>query len=93
MFRFSFLTVEVGAYLPPYTSINVYFMKDLIAGIKRIMKVQEMKYLYVPQYETLSLGKILRFAQGYQGVFDFLPVEKDLLQLPRQVRIIVFTHE
>ena len=27
-----FLTVEVGAYLPPKDAISIYFLKDLITG-------------------------------------------------------------
>ena len=44
----SFLTVEVGYYLPPYETINIYFMKELLAKKKRHIKGDQVKYLYVP---------------------------------------------
>ena len=33
--NYRFLTVEVGAYLPEYHCISVYFLKDLICGKKK----------------------------------------------------------
>ena len=33
--NYRFLTTEVGAYLPEYTQISVYFLKDLLAGKKK----------------------------------------------------------
>jgi len=32
---YNFLTLDVGAYLPQYDTITVYFLKDLIAGSKK----------------------------------------------------------
>ena len=29
------LTVDAKAYLPPYETITIYFLKDLIAGIRK----------------------------------------------------------
>jgi hypothetical protein len=42
------LTVDVGYYLPAFTTINVYFMKDLLAMKKKAIKVTDVKHLYVP---------------------------------------------
>lgn len=30
-----FLTVEVGAYLPPKENVTIYFLKDLITGKRK----------------------------------------------------------
>jgi len=32
----NFLTIEVGAYLPPFENITVYHMKDLLSGSKKV---------------------------------------------------------
>ena len=32
---FMFLTVDAGAYLPPYDTVTIYFLKDLICGQKK----------------------------------------------------------
>ena len=33
--NYRFLTTEVGAYLPEYTQISMYFLKDILAGKKK----------------------------------------------------------
>ena len=58
----SLLTVDVGLYLPCYKVINVYFMKALMSGKKKAVKIANMKYLYAPQYTSLSVEKLLAFA-------------------------------
>ena len=32
----NFLTIEVGAYLPPYENVTIYHLKDLISGLKKV---------------------------------------------------------
>ena len=78
------LTVDVGYYLPPYKSINVYFMKDLMAKRKRAIKINDVKHLYAPQYDSLSISKILDFAAAYPSVEEHLPDPRDIPMLPRQ---------
>ena len=36
-----FLTVEAGAFLPSYDTVTIYFLKDLIGGVK------QCKYLFI----------------------------------------------
>ena len=57
---FGFLTVEVGAFLPSYHTVSIYFLKgkypflfespcaDLISGQKKHVQCSKVKYLYVP---------------------------------------------
>ena len=61
----SLLTVDVGYYLPTFTTINVFFMKDILSMRKKAIKVTEVKHLYVPQYESLSCAKILEYAENH----------------------------
>ncbi len=72
---FGFLSVEVKAYLCAYECLTIYFLKDLVAGKKKCkslpvidnpplldIKCDEIHYLFVPQYEALSISKILELA-------------------------------
>ncbi len=79
----SLLTVDVGCYLPHYETITIYFMKDILAGKKKALKVSEMKYLFVPQYESLSVKRILEFASSFPRVYEYFPIEKEVHSLPR----------
>ena len=78
------LTVDVGLYLPPYKCLNVYFMKALVAGKKKAIKTTAVRHLYAPQYDTLSVGKLLDFAAAYAAVEEYLPEARDIPLLPRQ---------
>ncbi len=48
--------------------------------------------MFVPQYESLSLDRILNKAHEWQIVWEYLPDERDLHRLPRQwVISVIFT--
>ena len=32
----NFLSVDVGAYLPTYEHVTIYFLKELISGVKKV---------------------------------------------------------
>ena len=78
------LTVDVGYYLPPYKCINVYFMKALMSRKKKALKTTDIKHLYAPQYDSLSVSKLLDFAAAYSAVEEHLPEPRDIPLLPRQ---------
>ena len=78
------LTVDVGYYMPPYKSVNVYFLKALISGKKRAIKTNDVRHLYAPQYDSLSISKILEFASAFPAVNEYLPEARDIPALPRQ---------
>ena len=65
---FGFLSVTVGHYLCDYRCLTIYFLKDLVSGQKKCkynlivlikppldIKCDNIKYIFVPQYESLSL--------------------------------------
>jgi hypothetical protein len=62
-------------------------MKEVIAGRKKAIKTTDVKHLYAPQYETLSMEKILQFAFQLDRarITNFMPDDKDIPFLPRQV--------
>ena len=41
--------------------------------------------MYAPQYKSLSISEILGFALRYPVIRRYLPEEKDMAMLPRQV--------
>lgn len=43
----NFLAIDVGAYLPPYETITIYHMKDLVAGKKKVCSLLNSLYIYI----------------------------------------------
>ena len=52
---------------------------------KLAIKAADVKYLYAPQYKSLSIKELLEFAADYHEVEDYFPEARDLPMLPRQV--------
>jgi len=73
--------------MPPFHTINVYFLKQILDTTKKSIKVDKVRVLYVPQYEALSSGEILRWAFARMpAIAEYFPDERDIHMLPRQVR-------
>ena len=32
---YTFMSIDGGAYLPPFETVTVYFLKDLVAGLRK----------------------------------------------------------
>ena len=47
------------------------------------IKASEVQTLNVPQYESLSIKKLLDFAAAYNQVADYFPDPREISQLPR----------
>ena len=69
--------------MPSYKTVSVYWMKDLLSKKKKAIKASEVQTLNVPQYESLSIKKLLDFAAAYNEVEDFFPDPREIPQLPR----------
>ena len=93
---YQFLTIDVGAVLPPHDCLNIYFLKDLVMGRKKckcpfrqlidivVIKEAEAKQINVPYYEGLTIEKLLEASQQYPILNDYLPDKRDISRLPRQ---------
>ena len=79
------LTVDAGLYLPPATNVTIYWMKCILSGQKKALKVTDIQYLYVPQYESLSIKEMLSFASERGSIIPYLPDDRDIHLLARQV--------
>jgi hypothetical protein len=84
---YNFLTQEVKAYEPPAETVTLWHLKDQIRGAKGIVKCDDIKHLYVPQYESLSIKKILGWSDREAPMLleRYFPARKELLKMPRQV--------
>ena len=80
----SVLSVSVCAYLSSYDTVTVYFLKDLIMGKKSFIKCNQVKVMFCPQYESLSIERILERAREWKAIWNYLPDDRDLHRLPRQ---------
>lgn len=93
---YNFLTVECKFYLPPYDTLTIYFLKDLVTGAKKgrvamfnrhvclALKCDSFKYIYCPQYEGISVKAMMENAVGCPELMAYLPDGKEIPQLPRQ---------
>ena len=79
------LTIDCAKYLPAYRTVTIYFLKSILNKEKKAIKAGQIKYLYAPQYESLSIKKIIEFAVQFDGVIDHFPEPRDWASLPRQV--------
>jgi hypothetical protein len=59
-------------------------MKDLISGSKKYLHCENMAHLYVPQYDTLKITKIMEEASRVSEVMAHLPILKELEKVPKQ---------
>ena len=93
---FMFLTVDCRAYLCDASCLTVYFLKALVSGEKRckwpllsltrseVIRCDEVRYLFCPQYENLHIEDILAHLKKFDGGNEYLPDDRDIPKLPRQ---------
>ena len=99
---YTFLTVDGDVYLPPYETITVYFLKAILAGAKQCkstdpdltflidVRQSSLRHVSVPQYDGLSVEKMLLFLDQFEPMHTHLPDQRqEILKLPRQFIINV----
>ena len=79
----SLISVDLALYMPAFKIVSVYLMMDLLSKKKMAIKASEVQTLNVPQYESLSIKKLLDFAAAYNQVADYFPDPREISQLPR----------
>ena len=45
---YNFLASDVGVFLQPYDNITIYFLKDLMAGRKKMLSTKMVKTIHIP---------------------------------------------
>jgi hypothetical protein len=61
---FDFLTRECDAYCPDKNTVTIWHLRDCANGTKRFVNASEIKHLYVPQYESLTVEKIINWVKA-----------------------------
>ena len=70
--------------MPPYQCLSIYFMKDIIRGSRKLLPCDGIRYLSLPQFDSLSTGKIMQWAHDHGLVEQYLPEASEHKRLPRQ---------
>jgi hypothetical protein len=65
--------------------MTISWMKSIVSGEKKAEKVTDVKFLYAPMYETISLEEMLGYSSSDARLTKCLPDERDIHLLPRQV--------
>ena len=71
-------------------NVTIYFLKDIVGRKKAHITNNQVVTLHVPQYEGLTVAKILQFALNQQGVAKYLPDDVDLPKVPKQWIVNVY---
>ena len=58
-------------------------MKDIICRKKAYVPNTNVQTLFVPQYKSLSVERILGFVADKPNIADFLPDDLDLEKVPK----------
>jgi hypothetical protein len=57
--------VDCKAYEPSPQTVTIWHLRDQANGQKKWIKADAIKHLYVPHYESLSIDKILEWAEEH----------------------------
>ena len=63
---------------------TIYFLKDIAARKKAYLRNEDIKTIYVPQYEGLYLRDIAEFCEQHPNIANYMPDEPDLPKTPKQ---------
>ena len=91
----NFLAIEAGGYLPPYSSITIFHMKQIISGKKKsksdlnnaksvtVLLNHHLVNIEIPHYENLDRETILEKAEEWPAVAQYLCDEREIDAWPR----------
>ena len=81
-----FFITDAGVYLPSYETVTIWYMRDLIAGKRKMIKTDQVKTINVPFFDGLSKEQMLAWAASQPGeVMDAFPiVKREVEKLPRE---------
>ena len=64
--------------------MTIYFLKDLISGVKKRVYGHQVRHITIPAYEGLAIRNIAAFTNLHGRVHDYLPDGKEVLKMPKQ---------
>ena len=62
-------------YLPPYTMVTSGFLKQILAGEKKLLKMSEAKTCNPPRYDEVSVTNLYTECIELEGMKDYFPDE------------------
>ena len=65
-------------------NVTIYFLKDLVRGVKKKIIGKDVRHIAIPQYENLTIKHIADFVAPYHVIHDYLPEEKEIAKVPKQ---------
>ena len=68
------LTRDGGIYLPPSQDVTQIFLRKLMQGHKKYLRLEKVKVIKIPQYKGLGVKEILAFASDQVDIFEYLPL-------------------
>ena len=79
------MAYEVGAYVPHYDTVTVFHLRDLASGKRKKILGKDVKKIFIPQYEGLTVDTMLQNAKTFPQVMKCLPAdEAEIKKLPRE---------
>ena len=84
---YTFLTVDCERFCPPIDTVTIWHLKDMACGLKGSVLCKDIHKIYVPNYEELTLEKVVAWVNRHHPQFcrKFFPVERELMRFPRTV--------
>ena len=80
---YRFLQSEVLAYLGEYQTMTVWHLRDIVSGDRTLIKASQVKHISIPNFDGLTIEKMLEFAQNYPLALKALPVKEEIKKLNR----------
>ena len=68
-----YFTESLQLYVPPDYMLNRDFLKQVLAGQKRLMPLKDMKTVTVPKFEELAVDKIYPLVKVDDNVNSYFP--------------------
>ena len=68
-----FLAFDVSAYVPPYDNVTVWYLRDMACGKRTRFKTTEIKTINIPQFEGLTIERMMYHAKSSQEIMKALP--------------------
>ena len=96
---YNFLTIDCDACIPGYDNVTMYFIRDLVSGERKckffrkifflnfwlvVFRNKKILSMTVPQYETLSMKKMMEKFGKQEDFLVYLPDKREWSMIPRQ---------
>ena len=67
------LTIEGQYFLPAYDDVTMFYLKEVLAGRKKLYKMHQIKAVNVPRLREFSADKLYRVVIQDPNVSIYLP--------------------